>query len=137
MKNVVEIAKYIKVEAGVRYWEDSEINGITDEDGTLTPFRVGDSWCPVINLDAGEVVDWPKGMTASFHFKVCDAGDYYLLDSDKNVIASILNNYVPDGLCHGDRGYGDYIIFDVDENGEILKYRKNLDSSDWTDEDTD
>lgn len=88
----------------------------------------------MIDIDNGLVVDWPEGVEASFHFKVCDAGSYYLLDSDKKIVASIFDNYVPDGLCHGDNGYGDYIIFSVNGNGEINKYSNKVNADDWGDE---
>lgn len=131
MKN----AKYLKVEADVRYWDDAYINGEQDESGKNVPFKDGSTWIPVIDLENGLVVDWPKGVTGDFHFKVCDAGTYYLLDSDKNIIASRFNNYVPDGLCHGDRGYGDYIIFKVDGDGKIENYKLSLDDDDWKESD--
>lgn len=127
-------AKFIRVSANVRYWDDAEINGVTDENGDLTPFRSGDLWMPLIDIDSGIVEDWPVGMTAKFHFKVCDAGSYFLLDEHKNIVASIDNNYVPSGLCHGDRGFGDYIIFSVAENGEIVNYKNSIDIDDWIDE---
>ena len=69
MKN----AKFIEVEAGVRYWEDASINGVEDTDGKV-PFRKGDAWCPVIELQTGQVQNWPVGVEANIHYKVCDAG---------------------------------------------------------------
>lgn len=117
-------AAYIEVCAEVRYWEDATINGVEDTDGTLTPFRKGGTWRPVIRLSDGLVMDWPEGMTADIHFKVCDQGEYWLLDENKNRIAKWAGFYVPtDFLCHGDQGYGDYIIFKVGADGKIEKYR--------------
>jgi len=133
MKN----AKYLKVEANVRYWDDAEINGERDEGGENVPFKKGDVWLPTIDLINGSVIDWPLGIEAKIHFKICDAGSYYLLDEDKEVIASIINNYVPDGLCHGDRGYGDYIIFNVDSEGKIEGYKNLIDEDDWAEEEED
>jgi hypothetical protein len=124
-------AKYIKVEAAVRYWDDATINGDNSESGDLVPFKIGDLWLPVIEIYTGKIIDWPQGSVADFHFKVCDAGTYHLLDENMEVIASREDNYVPDGLCHGDQGYGDYIIFSVDETGQILKYRNNIDLEDF------
>lgn len=117
--------KYIEVSAEVRYWEDTYVNGAEDENGTLIPFRKGEMWCPVIRLSDGMVMDWPAGMTASIHYKVCDAGEYWLLDADrKQVVAKWGGYYVPDDfLCHGSEGYGDYIIFNVAADGIIEKWR--------------
>lgn len=36
---------YIEVSASVRYLEDAIINGVTDDDGKLTPFKNGNFWC--------------------------------------------------------------------------------------------
>lgn len=115
---------YIEVSADVRYWEDATINGQEDTNGSLTPFRKGDSWCPVIRLSDGCVMDWPAGMTADIHFKVCDAGEYWLLDEDRQRISKWAGYYVPDDfLCHGDNGYGDYIILKIGVDGQINGWR--------------
>jgi len=123
--------KYLKVEADVRYWDGATINGTSSEQGENVPFKNGATWEPVIDLDQGLVVNWPQGVIAYFHFKVCDLCDYHMLDENKKVIASRFNNYVPDGLCHGDKGYGDYIIFSVGADGKIDKYSKNIDLDDF------
>ena len=115
---------HIEVTAAVRYWEDATINGVNDDDGTLTPFKRGDCWCPVIRLADGLVIDWPQGMTADIHFKVCDAGEYWLLDEDKKRVAKWAGYYVPDDfLCPGDQGYGDYIILKIGADGHIQGWR--------------
>ena len=116
-------AEYIEVCADVRYWEDASVNGTDDDNGTLIPFRNGDAWCPVIRLADGMVMDWPQGMTAHIHYKVCDAGEYWLLDSGRQRTAKWGGYYVPnDFLCHGDSGYGDYIIFKVGADGVIANW---------------
>ena len=107
------------------------MNGDRCESGKLIPFKSGDNWEPVIDIENGFVLYWPDGTSADFHFKVCDAGSYFLLDDDMNEIASIHENYVPDGLCHGDNGYGDYIIFKVGQDGEIFIYKKSINVDDW------
>jgi hypothetical protein len=108
----------------VRYWEDATVNGTEDTDGTLIPTRVNESWRPVIRLADGMVMDWPQGTTADIHYKVCDAGEYWLLDDERKRVAKWAGFYVPgDFLCHGDNGYGDYIIFKVGADGLIEKYR--------------
>lgn len=113
-------AIYIEVEAGVRYWEDASVNGAEDADGALMPMRRGDCWAPLIRLADGLVMDWPQGTTADIHYKVCDAGEYWLLDDDRKRVAKWSGFYVPDDfLCHGDQGFGDYIIFKVAADGHI------------------
>ena len=56
---------HLHVVAEVRYWEDSSVNGQDDTEGTLIPFRDGETWRPVIRLEDGVLVNWPEGMTAS------------------------------------------------------------------------
>ena len=115
---------YLEVCAEVRYWEDASVNGAEDTDGTLIPARVNGNWCPVIRLADGVVMDWPSGTTADIHYKVCDAGEYWLLDDDRNRVAKWSGFYVPSKfLCHGDDGYGDYIILKIGADGMIENYR--------------
>lgn len=126
-------AKFIEVDAGVRYWEDATVNGEPDEDGSRIPFRVGDRWRPVIELESGRVVDWPAGVTADIHYKVCDDGHYWLLDDARRQVGKWWGHYVPDAfLCHGDRGYGDYIILTVGEDGIIAGWKRpSVDPAEW------
>lgn len=117
-------AVYIEVRAGVRYWEDAIINGAEDADGNLTPLRNGEHWCPVIRLADGMVMDWPAGTVADIHFKVCDDGEYWLLDEQRSRIAKWAGFYVPnDFLCPAENGYGDYIILTIDADGRIAKWK--------------
>lgn len=114
------VAHYIELDAGVRYWEDASVNGSEDTNGTMIPLRKGDKWCPVIRLSDGRVEDWPKGTTADVHYKVCDDGEYWLLDENRKRIAKWSSYFVPnDILCIGDNGYGDYIILTIGNDGII------------------
>lgn len=117
-------AHYIEVRADVRHWEDATVNDIDDDDGTLIPFRVNESWHPVIRLSDGAVKDWPQGTTADIHYKVCDAGEYWLQDESGARIAKWGGYYVPsEFLCHGDEGYGDYIIMTIAEDGKVIGWQ--------------
>lgn len=128
-------AVYIEVSAGVRYWEDARVNGVEDEDGSRIPCRydrTGDYWCPIIRLSDGQFVDWPAGVEADIHYKVCDDGEYWLLDANRNRIAKWSGDYVPDEfLCHGDRGYGDYIIMRVGPDGVVRGWEPPSDFDGW------
>lgn len=115
----------LRVSAGARYWEDATVNGKEDTDGTLIPFRNNDYWQPVIDLESGIIQDWPKGTTAEIHYKVCDDGMYQLKSESGEIIKSI-RGYVPDILCPKDSGYGDYIIMDIDGNGQIQDWEVDL-----------
>ena len=90
--------KYCQVKAGVRYWDDATVDGADDVDGDLIPCREGELWCPKIDIDRGVIVNWVQGKTANIHYKVCDAGSYYLQDIIGNTILSIEKDYVPNKL---------------------------------------
>lgn len=123
---------YLHVSVAVRYWEDTWVNDVEDTDGTLIPFRNGDLWEPIIYIPSGRIINWPLGTTAIIHYKVCDAGQYWLGD-ETNKLYKYRGYYVPDHfLCHGDNGYGDYIILKVDKDGYIIDYQPpNFDKNDW------
>lgn len=119
----LEQTPYLVVQAEARYWEDSRFNGVEDAHKRM-PFIVGDTWNPVIDLREGKVHRWPEGAIADIHYKVCDAGQYYLADKDLNLTHKWTGDYVPDEfLCHGDDGYGDYIIMRIGIDGKIENWR--------------
>lgn len=109
--NEIEI-KFLKVKIAVRYDEDDIPNDF--------PFRVGDMWEAVIDLDLHTVVDWPAGKTGRLSMKVCDEGCYELLTEDGRSISKLDNDYVPNRLLPGE--YGDYIDLEIDENGVITNW---------------
>jgi hypothetical protein len=123
IKKEVEVEiKFLKVRAGVRYWEDASVNDIEDEEGDLIPCRNKDNWCPIIDIETGIITNWEQGKKADIHYKVCDDADYYLLDEKyKEVLHK--EGYVPECLAIDDNGYGDYIIIKVDENGLINNWK--------------
>ena len=130
---MIENTTHIEVEAEVRYWEDALVNGVEDTDGTLIYGREGDIWKVRINLATGEIEGWPQGTEASVHYKVCDQGCYWLADADGRRLAKWLSDYVPnDFLCHGDSGYGDYIILDIGPDGKIVAFeRPEIAADEW------
>lgn len=113
--------KTLSVKAGVRYWEDATVDGVEDTEGTLIPCRDGRYWCPEIDINNGEILNWKRGVKADVHYKVCDDGTYNLKDSD-GVIVSEIDGYVPSTMCPKGKGYGDYIKMDIDENGMIANW---------------
>jgi len=138
MKATVKIEKEVElktlvVKAGVRYYEDATVNGVEDTEGDLIPCKQGELWCPIIDIDSGVITNWKQGVKAEVHYKVCDAGSYYLQDTEGNTVLSIEQDYVPKMMCPKESGYGDYIIMDIDENGKIANFRQTLDG--FVDED--
>jgi hypothetical protein len=125
VKKEVEV-KTLQVAAEVRYWEDSSVNGEQDtEDGENIPCKVGSLWRPLIDIDNGIILNWTPGVTANIHYKVCDCGVYTLLDENGDFVAE-KDGYVPDIMSPKEAGYGDYIIMDIDENGNIAKWKADI-----------
>jgi len=121
MKNLKNV-KYLNACCGVRYWEDATVNGVEDKDGTLIPCKENIMWCPLIDIEKGQIIEWPIGTVASIHYKVCDDGSYTLFDKDMNIVAVRNNDYVPGIMCPGGDGFGDYVIMEIDENGFIADW---------------
>lgn len=119
--------KYLQVRAGVRYYEDATVNGQREDDENPTiPCRDEcDYWAPLIDIEAGRIVNWTEGTTASVLYKVCDDGRYALLREDMTEVFAI-DGYVPDIMSPGDRGYGDYIIMDIGADGKIADWVVDL-----------
>jgi hypothetical protein len=132
LTKVVEVeVSALEVEAEVRYWEDALIDGVEDTEGKI-PLRDGDCWRPIINLATGFIKDWPQGITANVHYKVCDQGQYWLLDAEGRRVAKWKGYYVPDSLlCPNGDGYGDYIILRIEQDGHINSWRSAIDSDEW------
>ena len=133
-------AVYLEVDAGVRYWEDAEVNGVKNIDlceskgigNPLMPCAVQIKeeadyniysdhyrWRPIIAIETGQIVNWTQGTTANVHYKVCDDFICDITDEDHIAIASY-DGYVPKIMCPADEGYGDYIIMNIDENSHRI-----------------
>lgn len=125
IRKEVELTTLV-VKAPVRYWEDTDVDGVEDVQGELIPCKADGNWCPVIDLDKGVITNWKAGVTANVHYKVCDEGSYYLKDADGNTIFSIEEDYVPEIMCPKENGYGDYIIMDIGEDGSIANWKPSL-----------
>ena len=105
--------KYLEVKAKVRYWEDATL-----EDGSI-PCRQGDYWCPIIDLDTRVITNWEQGKSAHVHYKVCDGGEYWLLDETKSRIYKWDGYYVPCKYLNQDDGNSDYIVLQISADGKI------------------
>ena len=142
MKRNILVEQEIEISLAVcqifaRYWEDSEVNGVEDdaehpkmpcienvEDFYYNKLQL--AWCPIIDLDKGQICNWPKGTTAKIHYKSCDENVVELLDSNRNTIKEY-EGYVPKFLCPKEDGWGDYVIMDIDEDGFIKDFNNNID----------
>lgn len=123
--------KYIFANFGVRYYEDGKINDI--EDDNIYPKmpcydKEDNRWKIIIDTDNGQILNWAKGNTAKIHYKVCDDGEYKIFDKNMTQIGETIHSYVPEIFAIDNRGYGDYVIMSINENGFI---------SDWDIDDED
>ena len=126
MKPVETEVTHLLAEMGVRYWENDTVNGSEDSDeNPAMPMKRGEMWVLKIDLETGTIEGWPEGVTASTHYKVCDAGVYTLMDADGNAVVR-KGGYVPDMLSPSGEGYGDYVIMDIDRDGVIANWRADL-----------
>lgn len=143
MKEIIGLdeVRYLRVDAGVRYYEDASVNGEDDVDMYVN-YKVEGAfpkmpcveqikdhptdvihtdhlrWRPIIDIKEGVITNWRKGTRAHAFYKVCDGGTYSLLDANKEVLYEV-DSYVPGCLAIEDSGYGDYINMVIDENGKI------------------
>lgn len=78
-----------------------------------------------IDIDKGKILNWPKGVSGDFNdVKVVDEGTYILLNDNGDVMQDeIYRDYVPSCFSINCKGYGDYLEFNVDENGYIENWR--------------
>ena len=126
VKKEVDITM-VKVDVAVRYNEEDIPKDF--------PFRKGDMWSAIIDIDKGQVIDWPTGKKGNLSMKVCDQGSYYLLDAEGNTVLSIEEDYVPNSLLPGK--YGDYIDLHINENGIITNWYSEPDFSDFINDEED
>jgi hypothetical protein len=120
-------AKFLRIDIPLRY---------DDEDMPFDfPLRTKsensqdyDSWVAVIDLQTGEIQDFPKDVSLDFFTKVCDEGLYFLLDGNKQLIAKAGGDYVPNRAIPPIDGYGDYIHLKI-EYGVVVNLYTNPDFS--------
>lgn len=98
------------------YWKDAEVNGIreeSDKSGSGMPGDRGGTIDWDIDPKTGQIVGWPKGVTARTWYKICDgfSYDYGLFHYGPN--------YVPDFMSLDDSGYGDYVYLSIGPEGFI------------------
>lgn len=128
---------------------DIEVNGETYE-GIDKLFEVypeikeDDCLKLLIDINTGHVVNWPLDYPFEFYdFKIVDDGVYILMkDQTESENDLRYEGYVPG--CIGEGGYGDYLEFEIDNNGDIPDwdfdnedYKEFLDAQDDWDEDDD
>ena len=122
----------IEVDAVVRYPEDSWLYDSEgkryddDEKNPQMPNIVNDGtafrWKPIINLNTGEITNWPLNRPAEVLYKVCDEFYCEVKTADGETTVKY-GGYVPDFMSINDNGYGDYIDLSIDKNGCIKNWK--------------
>ena len=82
-------------------------------------------WRVTIDLQSGQIQDWPKDVHASISFKVRDECSIVLQDANGAGLATY-EGYVPVILSPADEGYGDYMFMRVNQNGFIEDWDPEL-----------
>lgn len=128
-------ARFIEVNAAVRYWEDACLNGKEDAEGKV-PLRNVEDWQPTIELATGRILDWPEGIEAKIHYKVCDAGEYWLLDASRKRIAKWKRSYVPAAFLdvEDDDIVSDYIVLAVGADGTVIGWQSPVQTNGFSSE---
>ena len=93
------------------------------------PFRTGNMWDVTIDIETGQIRNWPKGVAHDLYMKVTDGGTYQLLDANGAVVAEIEENYVPNKLIPGE--YGDYVDLDIADDGVVMNWPKRPNVSEF------
>ena len=78
-----------------------------------------ENWRAVVELDSGQIQDWPTGVVFELWLKVTDGGTYTLLDRNRQPLAR-LEGYVPHGVVPGETG--DYLELKIDGSGQITNW---------------
>ena len=120
--------KTLHVKAKPSYWISAKINGVEDtEYGDNIPCKVGECWCPIIDIDTGQILNWKKGVIADIDYKIIDNFSYNICDYNDEIIISKENAYVPDTFAITDNSHWGYIHIHVDENGIISDWDFTID----------
>lgn len=110
-------------------YRDTEIGEETYEDGledflAKYPYLQEDEYLVlIIDVESGLVINWPDNCAIDFHYhKVVDEGRYALMQhADKTGDVLEYEGYVPEII--GDGGWGDYLEFEIDNDGNIPNWR--------------
>lgn len=121
--------KFVKMELPMRYG---------DKDVPFDfPRRKDDIVILLVDIETGEIKDFPKDYEGSCATKICDEGRYWLLDKDYNVLLKLDDgDYVPNNLIPPTDGYGDYVDLQI-SNGHITNWYKYPEIDNFLEEDND
>lgn len=128
--------RYVRFSKELDYWfgecffDDKNYDQLDNEnawDNFIADFPSlisdGDVFQLIIDIRDGKVINWPEGHTGEFYtVKIVDTGDYELIDGNKHVLKH-LHGYVPEFLSIAQKGWGDYLEFEVQKDGYIKDWK--------------
>lgn len=86
------------------------------------PFLFGNTWCPVININTGQICNFvAQNKETALYIKASDNGEYGLHSKNMKCLRRF-RGYVPNKLLPGE--FGDYIELNVNETGLITNWLK-------------
>lgn len=133
---------YIKCDIGIDdCWQSGEVNGESEENHSepTIPFTFTNElgewrWQPIINVDEGKILNWPKGITAKAYYRVfdnmslmflnCNMQPYSWYDSYQRKMVNKYSGYVPDILCYNCHTYSEYVSLEIKDDGTIVDFDK-------------
>jgi hypothetical protein len=123
--------EYVRVRAGVLYWDDTNVNGESDDNDNprmplIQEINGEKNWVFDIDIKTGKIKDWPKGTTAETQYKTCDENTISFIGHNGKVLRKV-DCYVPEFLEIEDSCCGDCIFINIDEDGKINNFRFNED----------
>jgi hypothetical protein len=127
-KEKISYPRYLKIEANPRYLEDTYLNEKEDEKGEICIYDNTTGMLDfIIDMVEGKILGWDNTQEAKIHYKIVDEGKYYLIEYIAQYMYVIRKEYyscyvVDELLVINDKGYGDYMIMEVDKDGYIKNY---------------
>ena len=124
--------RYIRFYKELDYWfgevtfDDKNYDQLDDDDA-WDNFREdfpslltdNDEFQLIIDIIDGKVINWPEGHTGDFYtVKIVDTGHYDLIDGNRRVLKH-LDRCVPEFLSIREKGWGDYLEFEITKDGFI------------------
>ena len=128
--------KYLKVVIPVDWWiEDVSINDLTFDEDETEKFKQtfpslfdDDNFVLNINLETGHIENWPDSTTGGDFrtVKLVDIASYYIIDENGDLVEDYERAYVPEVLSIVEKGYGDYLEFNVTPAGDIEAWKYDI-----------
>lgn len=105
-------------------------------DGRDMPCLCNNIWCPILDLDTGEIINWKEGCSADILIENTDACYASLMDANKKVLARAENEnfYCGNDSKPDDPYYYFAFKWSIDSNKKIKNWRhirRFVNSDEW------